>query len=67
MSKERARKRAKARKANKTAKRKAAVENLAQKTHPGAHNPGGGSIKGPGGQQNVVNTGGAHRSAARSS
>jgi hypothetical protein len=66
MTKARARKRAKAKAAQKVRKREANADLAGQKTRPGQFDPGTGSIKGPRTNANTKNFAGARRGTARS-
>ncbi len=66
MTKAKARRRAKAKAAQKAGKRAASVDRLGQKIRPGQFDPGASSIKGPGVNANARNFAGAKRGAARS-
>ncbi|GAB6053744.1 hypothetical protein JCM17960_25640 [Magnetospira thiophila] len=66
MTKEKARKRAKAKAADKTTKRSLPEDPNSQQAHPGRFNPEASSIKGPGKSGGSKNFGGIRRGAARS-
>ena len=65
MTKARARQRAKAKAAQKIAKRKANADRTGQTIHPGKFDPGSGSIQGPRGNATTNFGGAARRGAAR--
>jgi hypothetical protein len=67
MTKAKARERAKAKAAQKIAKRKANADQPDQNNKPGRFDAGAHSIKGPGMNANVRNLGAAKRGAGRSS
>ena len=66
MTKEKARKRAKAKAAQKAKKRLDNADQPEATVRPGQFDPGPNSIKGPSTNANVQNLGGARRGAARS-
>ena len=66
MTKAKARRRAKAKAAQKATKREANADQSGQQVRPGQFNPGAGSIKSPRMNVNTKNFGGARRGASRS-